>query len=287
MLRRFPPVLVIAGVALVWGAIPLIVREEIPATQLVATRVLFGGIAMFAILAAKGDVSIAREQVPRVILLGFILTAHWLTVFAAIKTTSVAVALAVVYLGPMMASLLAPRFLGERFNAKAALGLVPAVVGTMLVLSPGSGATAQGIALAAVSAAFVTALMLVGKLAAAAIGGMKRAAYEMAVATALLFPWSVAAARESAHLWKQLLVLGVLLTGFALAIYWTTMARLPMSTTVVLMYLEPASAAVLAMVVLGEATSAYSWVGIGLVILGGVTVALWSDDSTVEASLAG
>ncbi len=282
MPRRFPPVLAIASIALAWGAIPLIVREDIPASQLVATRVLLGGTAMFVVLAVRGDIAIPRAQIPRVVGLGVILTAHWLTFFMAIKSTSVAVALAIVYLGPMMASLLSPRILGERFSRKAAFGLAPAVIGTMLVLSPGSGATVQGIVLAGASAALVTALMLVGKQAAEAVGGLKLATYEMLAAAVLLFPWSVAAARESSYLWKELLVLGVLLTGVAFAIYWVTMVNLPVSTTAVLMYLEPASAAVLAALVLGERTPAFAWIGILLVILGGVTVALWADDPMVE-----
>jgi drug/metabolite transporter (DMT)-like permease len=287
MSRRLPLVFAITSISLAWGAIPLIVREDIPATQLVATRVLLGGIAMLAVLVVRRDVSIPRDQIPRVVGLGAILAAHWLTFFVAIKTTSVAVALAILYLGPMMASLLAPRILGERFSRKAALGLAPAVIGTMLVLSPGSGATLQGIALAGVSATLVTALMLIGKPAAAAVGGMKVATYEMLAAAALLFPWSVAAARESAHLWKQLLVLGVLLTGVAFAIYWVTMVKLPVATTAVLMYLEPASAAVLAAIVLGEKPPAYAWLGIALVILGGITVAVMAEDPLVELHPAG
>lgn len=282
MRRRLPPVLAIASIAVAWGAIPLIVREDIPASQLVATRVLFGGLAMFAVLAVRRDMSIPRAQVPRVVGLGAILAAHWLTFFLAIKATSVAVALAILYLGPMVASFLAPRILGEHFGRKAALGLAPAVIGTMLVLSPGSGATLRGIALAGVSAALVTTLLLVGKPAAEAVGGLKLATYEMLAAAALLLPWSVAAARDSTHLWRELLVLGVLLTGVAFAVYWVMMVELPVSTTAVLMYLEPASAAVLAAVVLGERTPVFAWIGIFLVILGGVTVAVGADDPMVE-----
>ena len=70
-----------------------------------------------------------------------------------------------------------------------------------------------------------------------------------------------------------LLTLGILLTGFGYLIFWTATRELPVAVVSVLMHVEPASAVVLALIFLGETPAAWQWVGIGLVITGGLMAA--------------
>ena len=83
-------------------------------------------------------------------------------------------------------------------------------------------------------------------------------------------PFAVQAAIESRQFWFELVVLGVLLTGVAAVIYWQAMRYLPVAGVSVLMYLEPASAVVWAMIFLSESPDALTWLGIGLVVAGGI-----------------
>ena len=70
--------------------------------------------------------------------------------------------------------------------------------------------------------------------------------------------------------WVELIVLGAVLTGVAGWIYWSAMKRLAVAAVSVIMYLEPASAVVWAVLFLDETPDLVAWAGIGLVLAGGV-----------------
>lgn len=265
--------LMLLVVAVAWGAIPLLVREDVPASQLVAARVWLGGGALAAYLAVRGGFRWPRIDGGRLVAIGVLRAAHWATFFLAIKATTVAVALAVLYLGPIGAAVAAPRLLRDRPPPAAYAGLLVAFVGVLLVVQPGGsggGATVTGVAWAAVSAMLLGTLMLAAKPAADRHGGLVVASSELLVAAVVLSPWAVAAAGQAGRFWWQFLVLGVGLTGIAGALYWTAMGRLPVVAVSVLMHLEPASAAIWALVVLHEQPGVVAWIGIAAVITGGI-----------------
>ncbi len=273
-----PPALVAAGflviVAVAWGAIPLIVREDVPASQLVAARVWLGGAALVAVLGVQRRLVLPRHHAGSLIVVGVLRAAHWATFFLALKATTVAVTLAVLYLGPIAAAVVAPRLLGESPRAGAYAGLGLAFVGVILVVQPWTdettGVTADGVAWAAVSAVLLAAVMLVAKPVADEAGGLVVATGELVVAAVVLSPWAVVAATEARTYWWQFILLGVVLTGFAGVLYWTAMGSLAVSTVSVLMHLEPASAAVWALLVLDEQPGTLAWLGIAAVIAGGI-----------------
>lgn len=259
--------------AIAWGAIPLIVREDVPATHLVAARITLGALVLLGFLAIGRRLRFPALERGRVVALGMMLAVHWLSFFLAIKLTTVAVALAVVYLGPLLAAGLSGPLLGERVGSKARVGLLLAIVGTGLVIRPGAGATLGGVLVALVSAVLLAALMIVGKPAARALGGLALATWELVVAALLLSPWTVQTVRQSTDFWPQFILLGALFTGVAGAVYWSAMRRLPVSVVSVIMYLEPASAVIWAALFLEEAPTPATWLGVGLVVAGGVFAA--------------
>ncbi|MEN8113723.1 MAG: DMT family transporter [Actinomycetota bacterium] len=259
----------LAALAIAWGMIPLIVREDVPATHLVAMRITFGAVVLVAFAAATGQLSLPRGQWKGVVTLGVVLAAHWLSFFLAIKLTTVAVALAVVYLGPVLAAVLAGPILRESVSRQAALGLGLAVAGMFLVVRPGSGATVEGVAAGVVSGVLLAAIMIIGKPLAGHLGGFAVATWELIVASALLIPYTVQAVRFSSGHWFEFVVLGALFTGVAGVVYWTSMRALPVAVVSVIMYLEPASAVVWAALFLSERPDALTWIGVAVVIAAG------------------
>lgn len=269
----------LAILAVSFGAIPLIVRAGIPATHLVAMRVTLGGLFLVGVAILTGRFSIPQTQRLRLVGLGLLLAAHWLTFFLAIQLTTVAVALAVVYTGPILAALLSGPVLGERNDRSAWIGLALAAGGMLLVARPGAGATLGGIAAALVSAVLLAALFVLGKPAASALGGLTVAMWEALAAAVVLFPFTVQAVRESSEYWREFLVLGVLFTGIAGVIWWSSMRRLPVAVVSVIMYLEPASAVVWAALFLDESPEPLTWLGVALVVTGGVVAGVGATET--------
>lgn len=142
------------------GAIPLIVREDIPWQSLVAARVWLGAMTLVVLLAATSGLRLPATHRWQIAAAGVLLAIHWATFFWAIKLTTVAVALAVVFLGPVSAAVLAPRFLGEEVPRRIYMALGMAFVGVVLVVarqggdeSVVSGSVWGGVVAALVSAA--------------------------------------------------------------------------------------------------------------------------------------
>jgi len=187
----------------------------------------------------------------------------------ALNLTTVAVTLAILYIGPVLAAVLSGPVLHERVSRHAFVGLAVAVIGTLFVIRPGSGATVTGVVVAAISGVLLAAIMLLGKPLAADLGGVVVATWELVVASVLLAPFTVQAVRESGEYWPQFIVLGAVFTGLAGVVYWTSMRRLPVAVVSVIMYLEPASAVVWAALFLGEQPDPLTWLGVVLVVAAG------------------
>ncbi|MFV9673342.1 MAG: DMT family transporter [Acidimicrobiia bacterium] len=255
--------------AIAWGAIPLFVRAEIPPSHLVAMRVTLGAVVLVLFSMATRRFTIPRHRWRGVAMLGTVLAAHWLSFFVALNLTTVAVTLAILYIGPVLAAVLSGPVLHERVSRHAYAGLAVAVVGTLFVIRPGSGATVAGVVVAAISGVLLAAIMLLGKPLAADLGGVVVATWELVVASVVLAPFTVQAVRESAEYWPQFVILGAVFTGLAGVVYWTSMRRLPVAVVSVIMYLEPASAVVWAALFLGEQPDLLTWLGVVLVVAAG------------------
>ena len=259
----------LAALAVAWGMIPLLVRADVPSTHLVAMRITLGAVVLVGFAAATRQMSLPLGRWRGVVALGVVLAAHWLTFFLAIKLTTVAVALAVVYLGPVLAAVLAGPLLGERVNRAAVVGLGVAVVGMLLVVRPGAGATLGGVLAGLASGALLAAIMIIGKPLSGDLGGLAVATWELIVASAVLAPFAFQAVRFSHGHWPEFIVLGALFTGVAGVVYWTSMRVLPVAVVSVIMYLEPASAVVWAAVFLDERPDLATWLGVAAVIAAG------------------
>lgn len=259
----------LALLAVAWGAIPLFVRAEVPASHLVAMRVTLGGAVLVLFSMATKRFTIPRHRWRGVAMLGAVLAAHWLSFFVALNLTTVAVTLAILYVGPVLAAVLSGPVLHERVSWHAYVGLVVAVVGTLLVIRPGSGATVAGVAVAAISGVLLAVIMLLGKPLAADLGGLVVATWQLVVASIVLAPFTIQAVRDSGEFWPQFVVLGAVFTGLAMVVYWTSMRQLPVAVVSVIMYLEPASAVVWAALFLGEQPDVLTWLGVVLVVVAG------------------
>jgi drug/metabolite transporter (DMT)-like permease len=265
----------LAILAVAWGAIPLFVRNDVPSIQLVGARVTFGTIALVGAGVAVGRMSIPRVRRWRLVLSGVLLALHWVTFFESIKLTTVAVALAILYLGPIAAAILAGPMFNERVDRRIWIALGVAVLGTLLVVQPWVSGDVDpfGIAMAALSAALLAGVMLAGKPVAKDLGGLTMATGELIVASVLLAPATYAALTENGEYIVNFLILGVLFTGLAGFVFWEAMRHVPVAAVSVVMYLEPASAVVWAAVFLEETPNVVAWIGVALVILGGLIAA--------------
>jgi drug/metabolite transporter (DMT)-like permease len=273
--------LLIAGCALTWGLIGILVREvELPALAIVFFRVLLSSSCIVLLLLAVGRRDLLRPP-PRVVIgLGVLLAIHWSLYFAAIKETSVASAVLITYAAPIFMAMLAPVLIREHVPRASVLALVVSVAGiTAITLSGGSGGEEVRLvgATLAVGAAITYALLIVSlKRWAADVHPMTLVAWQEGTAAVVLSPallftsFGGVTGTDVAYL----VVLGVFLTGLTGVIYVGALKWVPATTAGILAYMEPVSAAVLAALLLDESLTPAIVVGGGAIVAAGVVVAL-------------
>ncbi|KAA3641765.1 MAG: DMT family transporter [Armatimonadetes bacterium] len=288
-LSPFAASLLLAGVAVAWGAIPLFVRNDVSSTGLVGVRVTFGAIALIIVAAAVRKLRFPAMHRVRLVVCGLLLAAHWIAFFESIKLTTVAIALSVLYIGPIAASILSGPMLGQVVPRRLWFALGVAATGTIVVVQPwaigeGGSTSLKGIAVAGIAAALLATLMIVGHPAARDLRGLTMSIGELTVASVVLAPATYGALTNHTDEMVSFIILGAVFTGLAGFLYWEVYRVIPVAAVSTIMYIEPASAVVWAMLFLDETPSPLTWVGIALVIVGGALATTSKRETDVVAA---
>lgn len=277
-MRRPAPALTVALAATLWGTIGVIVRHvDLPAVAIVASRVWLAAAALGIWLAVRPvpGAPLLRHRPARTLAAGAVLAGHWVALVEALQRAPIGTVLLITYLSPVLVAVAAPRALGEVVGRTTVVALALGVAGTALVVLPGGGdgptdGGAAGILVAAVAGASLALLTILSKPLSEAYGGPRLAFLEMAVAGVVLAPLAATARwgdPEAAWLW--LVVLGVVHSGAAVALYLGALARLPATSVGILAYLEPASAVLFGWLLLSETPHVATVAGGALILVAG------------------
>ncbi|UNS95663.1 DMT family transporter [Streptomyces tubbatahanensis] len=250
---------------------------------------LFAGRAAVRALRRRGPGTAApaprpsglpRRRVASRVATGLCLAVFQTAYFAAVPATGVAVA-TIVTLGasPVFVALSARLALRERLGRGGALAVAAALAGlTVLVLGGGEGAVrADGVVLALWAAASFAGSVVLARRAGSAGGGESSftlTAWSFAVGAVVLLPFALAegAVPHSGDLLRVVGLMGYVAavpTALAYPLYFAGAAVVRAATASVVMLIEPVSAAVLAVGLLGERLTAPMLLGT-LVLLTGV-----------------
>src|SRR4051794_37603223 len=137
--------LALAGLAVCWGLISLIAADvALGSVALVFERVVLAAaaIGLACVVAGRRELLHVEAQRGRLVVASVALALHWLTFFAAIKLSSIAVGNLTTYTAPIVLAVVAPLVLPERRSAIAAAAVVPAALGPPPLAAAGGGAHA-------------------------------------------------------------------------------------------------------------------------------------------------
>jgi drug/metabolite transporter (DMT)-like permease len=271
----------VALVATLWGTVGVLVREvDLPAVAIVAGRVWLAAAALGVWLAVR-DVPGARllaHRPGRTVVAGVVLAGHWVALVEALQRAPIGTVLLLTYLSPVLVAAAAPSTLGEVVPRTTVVALGLGVAGMALVVLPGGGGGPgdgpAGVALAVVAGASLAVLTILSKPLSEGYGGVRLAFLEMAVAGVALLP--VAAVADwgpPRGTWLWLVVLGVVHSGAAVAVYLGALARLPATSVGILAYLEPVSAVLFGWLLLSESPHPATVAGGALILVAGGLVA--------------
>ena len=266
------------GSMLLFGTNGLLVTSiPLSSAQIVLTRTLLGTFFLLAVSLAKKEFSIRQykaDLVP-VLVSGLCLGANWIFLFDAYRYASVSIGTLVYYTGPILVMALSPVLFKEKLTWNK-LAAIAAVVTGMLCITGvaelGGGGAARGLGSALV-AAVLYALLIISNKSMRHVQGLSATLSSLFISSIVVggyllgtggLPFAIPAGKPLVCV----IVLGVVNTGIACWLYFSSMRRLPGQTVALCCYVDPLSAVVFSALFLGERMTPVQGIGAAL-LLGG------------------
>jgi len=264
---------------LIYGTIGVF-RRFIPLSSefLVFSRGLLGGVFLLIYLSLRkrgraddkdsmGEDSMGAGKVFWFILAGMFIGINWMLMFEAYNYTTVAAATLCYYMAPIIVILLSPVLLRERLTLKKGVCALVAIMGMILVsgilsVSPEeAGQTGQlkGIALALGAAVLYATVVIMNKKVGKA-DVYWRTIIQLLSAALVMIPYlfisgGFRTGPVTPTAMALVLVLGIIHTGIAYALYFGSIEGLKGQTVAIFSYIDPVFAMFLSAVILHESLS--------------------------------
>jgi len=273
-------VLLFGGTALFSKLIPLGALDITFLRCIVAAFVL-----AIIVKATRGQLALKNAKDYLVaIVLGILVSLHWVTYFASLQLSSVAIGMIAFFTYPVMTVLVEPLLTGSRIRRNDLLSGLAVLIGVFLLIpeaSLGNDVT-LGIALGILSAALFASRNLMNKRYFSSYSGPHTMLYQTAVAVLVLAPWhTVQIDTIDNNVWLLILLLGSVFTAAPHALFATALRHLSATTVSLVACLQPFYGAILALLFLGEQLDMKTTIG-GLIV---VATAIFETQKTRKAAI--
>ena len=282
--------LLVAGSFVIFGFIGVLVAwATAPESALLVIRFVTAGIVLGVVFARRRPLAGAgsRRVWPRLLLMGLVDSAMLLLFFVAMRDTSVAIGMFLLFLAPVWVALLAPRVFRARTERIVYPALVLALGGLAAILVPsllGEGVklSAGGVAAGLAAGLGYAAFQLIVKDLTRRVAAVTIVVAETWLDAIILLPLAlVQTVGASYQLTTRDLVAGVVLgivcTALAYMMWTAGMGRIKVQHSSILGYLEPVSGPIYALLLLGQAITVWTVAGGVLIVAAGVLVVLFGE----------
>ncbi|WJG10063.1 DMT family transporter [Aliiglaciecola sp. LCG003] len=258
-------VILLGATALMSKVIPL------SATDITFGRSIIACIVLALIVKLSGES--LRLKRPRdyliALALGLLMSAHWVTYFAAMQYSSVSVGMIALFTFPVIAVLLEPLFEGIRLVWQDIVSAVVVFIGIILIVPEVSleNDVTLGILVGVLSAILYAFRNLFHRKFFSHYGGAHAMTYQtLVIFVSLLFFVSEDLFTASSETYLWLAVLGTFLTALPHAMIATSLKYLRVKTFALVACMQPFYGVILAIVILDEQPNWQTFVGGILVI---------------------
>ena len=266
----------------IFGTIGIFRRDiPLPSSLVAMTRGLIGMLFLLLVMVLRKrgmNRAAVRRKLGMLCLSGAAIGVNWILLFEAYNYTSVATATLCYYLAPMFVILASPLVVGERLTAKKLICVLTALLGMVFVsgvLESGGGSSdLRGVLLGLGAAVLYASVVLMNKQLGD-VPAYDRTIVQLSSSAAVLLPYVLLTENLGTLSFTPgtialLLVVGVVHTGIAYALYFGSLMQLKAQTAAILSYIDPVVAVLLSALVLREHMSLLS--GLGAVLVLGAAV---------------
>ncbi|MCH5187815.1 MAG: EamA family transporter [Oscillospiraceae bacterium] len=271
--------LMLVGSMVIFGTIGVFRRYiDLPSGMLAFSRGLIGVLFLLVLMRMKGERISGWENKSKLVLLllsGVFIGFNWILLFEAYRYTSVATATLCYYMAPIFVLLAMPVLLRERLSGRKLVCVLAALLGMVLVSgvldSDFSGIRElRGVFLGLGAAVLYAGVVILNKKIGE-IEPIRKTTIQLAAAAASLLPYvllveDISLVKFTPFAAVMLLIVGVVHTGFAYAMYFGSMNVLSAQTVALFSYIDPVVAVLLSALLLHEGMSALEIMGAVLVL---------------------
>ncbi|MEG1805399.1 MAG: DMT family transporter, partial [Clostridia bacterium] len=261
---------------LIWGSLGVFVTNvELSSQAIVMWRTIIGSVAIgTAMLFArvKIDWASVKKNLIFLIILGACMAASWVCLFEAYRWTTVGTATLMYYSAPILVFALSPFIFKEKMTLKKIVGMAVAIVGMVVINSVASNGVndARGIFFALLSAVTYALIMILSKFVKD-LSGVQTSFFQLLFASVFMIAYNAftigfAPCVPLSQDIPFILILGIVHTGLAIYLYFTSLKTIPTQSASILSYIDPASALVFSALFLGESMTLLQLCGALLIL---------------------
>ena len=251
----------------------------LPAEVITFFRLMLGAIFMLLFLIGTGNIRLVRQWPSwAVVISGFFLAGFILFYIHSMSYVSMAIAIMLIYLAPLVASVFAHFFMGERLNLTAFVLIISALSGSVMMMELDlsindlkNNKEFIGICLGFLAMICYAGFILINRLIREEIHVHTRTFYSLLTGACVTIPFVITPIQEVALMHIPWLVGVGLLPGF-LAILFAVIAlsRLPAAMFSTIAYSEPVAVVIFGWTIFQETLSLTQMSGCGIIILSGI-----------------
>lgn len=265
----------------IWGSIGLFVRgTTVTSSELALARGIIGTIFMIILLKIiklKPSLQVIKNNSLLLLFSGVAIGFNWILLFEAYKYTTVAMATISYYFAPVIVSCLTPFILKEKASIKQLICIGAAMTGLILIINGNTfGNTLSksdfiGILYGLGAACLYASVILMNKFIKG-LGGIELTIIQLFTASLALLPYVLYSTKISFFNMGfvetfNILSLGIIHTGGAYYLYFSSLKEINGQTIAILSYIDPVSAVLFSTILLNENITFIQFLGAALIIM--------------------
>ena len=262
----------------IFGTIGIFVRYiPLPSSVIACVRG-FVGVAFLLLVTFLKKSKISWKDIKKNLLLlvisGAFIGINWILLFEAYRYTTVATATLCYYMAPIFVTVASPFILKEKLTLKKGLCVLTALIGMVFVSGIVGTSSLQinipGILCGVGAALFYACVILLNKHIKD-ISSYDMTMTQLLMAAVVILPYALITTDVSAISLDMkalicLLIVGIIHTGFAYMIYFSSISSLKAQTVAIFSYIDPVIAIILSALLLKEEMGIFGVIGAVLIL---------------------
>ena len=264
----------------IWGTIGIFVRGiDLNSIEIAFFRAFLGSLFLILVsLVSKDKINkeILKSNLLILSLSGIALGINWILLFQAMKYTTISNATLSYYFAPVFITVFSVVLFKEKMSIKNVVCLLGAVLGLFLIVKSGEVEVisdfnhTKGILYGLAGAVFYAIVVILNKYVKE-LPGFQATLIQLSVAAIVLVPIvflnsSIDFKTIDLSTWILILIIGIVHTGIAYVLYFSSIKDVKSQSIAMLSYLDPIVAILMSFLILGESMGIVQIIG-GLLIL--------------------